>query len=137
MNRSEDSTEFPSGRILVHGSLSLFGFPSTPARAVVIPRSRGWRAIRSGGFLTGGLALAPLVGMVPPHAPWAAGALGVGAILGIRKWQERLTLVSFTGQCPRCGGPFSLKEGIALRSGMAVPCDGCHHDSILSLTQGA
>lgn len=77
--------------------------------------------------------MAPVVGLVPPHAPWALGALGLGFFFGIRKWREALTLVDFRGRCPKCGSPTPLKEGIAVRSGMSVPCNQCHHDSILNL----
>ena len=123
----------PGGATPFRGSLILFGFPSIPVEGEVISRSRRWRGLRMFGFLAGGLVLAPLVGLVPPHAPWAAGALGVGLFFGIRKWRERLTLVSLQGRCPKCGGEIHLKPGSAVRNGMSITCDRCHHDSVLKL----
>jgi hypothetical protein len=129
------SQEFAGGRRVTpfRGSMILFGFPSTGVEGEVIPRSRNWRGLRLFGFLAGGLVLAPLVGLIPPHAPWAVGALGVGLFFGIRKWRERLTLVSFQGGCPKCGAEIRLKPGSAVRNGMSITCDQCHHDSVLSL----
>ena len=113
------------------GTLNLFGFPPQHAAVGVLPRSRGWRTLRAAGFLGGGLLLAPLVGVVPPHAPWVAGALGFGGFLGIRKWRERFTLVSLEGSCPRCGEVVGIRAGTPLRPTLSVPCDKCHHDSRL------
>jgi hypothetical protein len=114
------------------GTLSLFGFPSTPARLTVQPRSATWRAIRASAFFAGGILLAPLVGLVPPHAPWALGVLGIGGFLGLRKWRERFTILSFEGACPKCGEALSIPSGTPLRPVMTVPCPGCHHDSRLT-----
>jgi len=75
--------------------------------------------------------VAPAVGLVPPHAPWAVAVLGIGGIMGFRKWRERFTILSFKGTCPKCGGALSLASGIPLRPVMAVPCHGCKHDSRL------
>ncbi|MGW8266844.1 MAG: hypothetical protein ACWGSQ_10780 [Longimicrobiales bacterium] len=115
------------------GALNLFGFPPRKATLGVLPRSRGWRALRASAFFGAGLLLAPLVGVVPPHAPWAAGALGFGGFFGIRKWRERFTIVSFRGNCPRCGKPVGIQAGTALRSTLPVPCDGCHYDAHLTV----
>ena len=114
------------------GTLSLFGFPDTPARLEVLPRSAAWRWLRASVFFGGGLLLAPAVGLVPPHAPWVAAALGIGGIMGIRKWRERFTILSLQGTCPRCGGALSLASGTPLRPVMTVPCGGCNHESRLA-----
>lgn len=76
--------------------------------------------------------MAPAVGLVPPHVPWALAALGIGGFMGIRKWRERFTLLSFEGICPRCGGRLSLNPGIPLRPVIALTCDGCNHESRLT-----
>ncbi len=117
----------------VEGTLSLFGFPDTPAELAVLPRSAGWRLGRSSAFIGTGLVLAPLVGLIPPHAPWVLAVLGTGGLMGIRKWKERFTILSLQGECPKCGGPLSLKSGTPLRSVMTVPCSGCNHDSRLTV----
>lgn len=116
----------------MEGTLSLFGFSDTVAYLEVQPRTLRWRALRAGLFMGGALVLAPAVGLVPPHAPWVVGALGIGGFLGIRKWRERFTILSFRGQCPKCGGALSLPAGIPLRPVMTVSCDSCKHDSSLT-----
>ena len=114
------------------GTLSLFGFPSTPAHLEVLPRSTSWRSLRAGGFFGGSLLLAPLVGLVPPHAPWVVAVLATGTLLGIRKWRERFTILSLRGKCPKCGGELSLASGTPLKAMMTVPCPGCNHDPRLT-----
>jgi len=116
----------------MEGTVSLFGFPNTPAQLEVLSRSTAWRALRASAFFGGGLLVAPAVGLVPPHAPWVVVALGIGGIMGLRKWKERFTILSFQGTCPKCGGVLSLASGIPLRPVMTVPCHGCNHDSRLS-----
>jgi hypothetical protein len=116
------------------GTISLFGFPSKEAALEVLPRSTGWRGLRAAGFMAAGLALAPAVGLVPPHAPWALLALGLGGFLGIRKWKERYTIVGFQGECPKCGGSLSIPPGTPLRPVMTLSCPGCNLDSRLSVT---
>ena len=68
----------------------------------------GWRARRAAIALAAGLIVAPLVALVPPHAPWALGALGIGLLTARRRWAEEHTLHFLEGACPRCG------EGITL-----------------------
>jgi hypothetical protein len=116
----------------VAGTIFLFGFPETQAELEVLPRSTGWRLFRGTVFLAGGLILAPVVGLIPPHAPWVVAALGIGGIMGFRKWREHFTLLSFRGTCPKCGGDLSLRHGTPLRPVMTVPCPGCNHDSRLT-----
>jgi len=117
----------------LRGTLNLFGFPPGQACVGVLARSRRWRALRASAFFGGGLILAPLVGVVPPHAPWVAGALGFGGFFGIRKWRERFTLVSFEGDCPRCGEPVRVRAGTPLRATLSVPCEKCHYDAHLTV----
>ncbi len=115
------------------GTVSLFGFPSAEAHLEVLVRGPWWRVIRAGAYWGGGLLLAPLAGMIPPHAPWALGVLGVGGLLGLRKWRERFTVQSLRTDCPRCGGKISLPAGTPLRPEMSVSCEGCRHDPRLTV----
>lgn len=69
--------------------------------------------------------LAPVVGVVPPHAPWAAGAGLGGLVLGLRKWGERFTLQEVEGVCPRCGAALALVGTPPLRTPHTIPCDAC------------
>jgi hypothetical protein len=116
------------------GTLSLFGFPPAEASLKVVPRSLAWRGALASAYVGGGLLLAPILGMVPPHAPWAAGVLVCGGFFGVRKWRERFTLLSLHGICPKCGGGVSILSRVPLKSGISVPCEGCHHDSRLVVT---
>ena len=116
----------------MEGTLSLFGFSSTPARLEVRSRSTGWRAWRASAFAGSGLLLAPAVGLVPPHVPWVIAVLGLGGFLGLRKWRERFTILALEGNCPKCGGSLSLARGTPLRTVMTVPCEGCNHDTRLT-----
>lgn len=115
----------------MEGTITLFGFPDRPARLDVLQRSKGWRFSRASAFIGGGLLLAPVVGVVPPHAPWVMASLGIGGFLGIRKWKERFTILSLDGVCPKCGGSLSVARGTPLRGVMTLPCPGCNHDSRL------
>jgi len=128
----------PSGpRRPVEGLLSLFGFPSTPASLELLPRSTGWRASRAAALAGAGLLTAVAVGLIPPHAPWVVAALGTGGVLGWRKWRERFTILSFEGNCPKCGEALNVAPGTPLRPIMSVPCEGCHHDPRLTTTPSA
>jgi len=127
------SMDESTARLELSGTLNLFGFPPRQVSVVVLPRNRRWRALRASVFFGGGLLLAPLVGVVPPHAPWVAAALGFGGFFGIRKWRERFTLVSFEGSCPRCGESVRIRAGTPLRATLSVPCEGCHYDAQLTV----
>ena len=133
MDHINEGSPGATSTLSLSGDVSLFGFASTSAELAVLPRSAAWRRLRGGAFFAGGLAGAPVVGMVPPHAPWAIGALAIGVYLGLRKLRERFTLISLQGCCPKCGGALSLSPGTPLQREMAVPCEGCHHDSRLSI----
>lgn len=133
MDHFQEDHRGEAGATVLSGTLSLFGFSSTSAELGVLPRSTTWRQLRGGSLIAGGLVAAPVVGMVPPHVPWAIGAVAVGGFLGLRKWRERFTLVAFQGPCPKCGGALSLSPGTPVRREMSVPCEGCHHDSRLSV----
>jgi hypothetical protein len=110
------------------GRLVLFGFPPAPVAVSAIPRSLWWRGIRALGFFGGGVALAAGGSLVPPHAPWVLGALGIGGYLGIRKWEERISVLSLQGLCPKCGKKIQLRKGTPLRQSVSLSCDGCLHN---------
>ena len=92
----------------VRARITLFGFDDVPAHVRVETRSVGWRARRAAIALAAGLIAAPLAALVPPHAPWALGALGIALLTARRRWAEEHTLHFLEGACPRCG------EGITL-----------------------
>lgn len=78
--------------------------------------------------------VAPLVGLVPPHAPWVLGALAGGLFLALRRWSHRFSIVEMTAPCPRCGASVGLPAGTRLRVPQPVPCESCHHQPTLELS---
>lgn len=116
----------------VTARLVLFGFPASEALARIRPRSRNWRVGGSIQIMAAFIAIAPLVALVPPHAPWPLGALGVGGILARRRWIERFTLVTLETSCPKCATP-AVSKPTRLRSPHTITCEGCHHSSVLKV----
>ena len=115
--------------------MTLFGHSPTSARLVLEPRSRGWRTRKAAVPLLIGLAVAPLVALLPPHAPWALVALATGAILARRKWKERYTIRHARVQCPRCDADLPLAEGSRLRIPHPVTCPDCGHEPVVEVSQ--
>lgn len=115
--------------VVVEGPLvRLFGHPAGEARLEVEPRTRRWRIRRAVVPLAVGVALAPVVGLLPPHAPWAVAALGTGILLARRRWKEEFTIRDLRARCPRCGDALPSEEGSRLRFPHPLPCDGCGHE---------
>jgi hypothetical protein len=120
----------------VRGRLELFGHESTEVEVELEARSRRWRMVRAAWTLGLGLVVAPVVGLIPPHAPWLIGALGIAILLASRRLRERHTLLSALGPCPRCGANLSLNGPTRLRHPHPAPCDSCHHESTLRVDAG-
>ncbi|MDH3222223.1 MAG: hypothetical protein OEO23_00795 [Gemmatimonadota bacterium] len=120
------------GSLCVRGRLSLFGHDAVEADLLVIPRSAAWRLGRTARVSGGFLLLTPVVGIVPPHAPWIAAALMGAVIMGRRRWTERYSVAAFKAPCPRCGHELALGPGTRLRTPHPISCDGCGHESLLS-----
>jgi hypothetical protein len=130
---SPDASSPARDGVEIPGRLSLFGHDPVEARVTLRPRSRGWRMRRTLLFGGGILALAPLVALLPPHAPWAVAAVGGGVFVGRRQWLHRYTVLGMSGSCPRCGAAFSLSPGTRLRRPHAISCDDCNHESSLAI----
>ncbi len=126
------SDELTTG-VLVPARITLFGFDVVAANARIEARSVGWRVRRASIALAAGLILAPAVFLVPPHAPWALGALGIGLLTARRRWAEAHTLHFFEGACPRCGEGVSISRPVRLRHPHAVSCPSCHYELALSV----
>jgi len=114
---------------------TLFGFDATSVKVRIRPRSRGWRVGGALGTFVGVVAVAAPLVVFPPHAVWLIGGLATGAFLANRRYVERFTLLSATGECPKCGHGFSLKQ-TRLRAPHPLPCEGCHHQGTLRLPDG-
>ena len=119
--------------ILVPARITLFGFDVVPANARIEARSVGWRVLRASIALASGLIVAPVVFLVPPHAPWALAALGISLLTARRRWAEAHTLHFFEGACPRCGEGVSISRPARLRHPHAISCPSCHYESALSV----
>lgn len=76
----------------------------------------------------------PLVALVPPHAPWAIGAVVVSLLLARRAYGERITLVDLDGRCPRCGTTIEVDSPSGLRDPHPLSCEGCNHEPSLRLS---
>lgn len=114
----------------------VFGFPPTGVLARVRRRPRSWRLTGAVQRLAIFLVVAPVVTVVPPHAPWLIGALVAGGVLARRRWSERYTLEAVKGVCPKCGAGLSVKRG-RLKMPHPVPCEACHHEVSLRLSEEA
>jgi hypothetical protein len=109
----------------------MFGFDATSADVTLVSRSRRWRAGQAARVLAVTVVAAPFLALVPPHAPWALGALGAGIFLARRRWAERFTLIHLKGSCPRCGTAVNITAPTRLRIPHPVECDHCRHDGVL------
>lgn len=114
-----------------------FGDEPTRGHVHVIARTSGWRVSHATPPLVIGLLLAPVLFIVPPHVPWALGAVGVGVLLAVRKWNERLTLTRVAVPCPHCGQPLPRTGPVALRQPHSLSCDACHHHVTLIVRPSA
>ena len=124
--------ETPLG-VSVPARITLFGFDVVQADARIEERSTGWRARRAATALAAGLIIAPAAALVPPHAPWAVGALGIGLVTAIRRWAEKHTLHSLEGACPRCGDDISISRPIRLRHPHPTSCPSCRYELAISV----
>ncbi len=129
----EPSDESSPAGVSVPARITLFGFDDVPADVRVETRSVGWRARRAAIALAAGLIAAPLAALVPPHAPWALGALGIGLLTAHRRWAEEHTLHFLEGTCPRCGEAITLSRPARLRHPHATPCPSCHYELAISV----
>lgn len=119
-----------AGRFTVEGEAVLFGFPTQRAIMTIRKRPLGWRAGGAARTMAIFLPVALVVMIVPPHAPWAIGALASGAILARRRWMERFTLEKVQATCPKCGAQLDVKPG-RLKTPHPATCEACHHESSL------
>ena len=129
----EPSEESSPAGVSVPARITLFGFDDVPADVRVETRSVGWRARRAAIALAAGLIAAPLAALVPPHAPWALGALGIALLTARRHWAEEHTLHFLEGACPRCGEGITLSRPARLRHPHATSCPSCQYELAISV----
>ena len=126
----------PPDTVEVHGQMNLFGYDPAPVRLRLLPRSRRWRLLGAGRTLGITLLVAPVGGMLPPHAPWVVGVLGAGGFLAHRRFHERFTVVGVEGSCPKCSAELTVARG-TLRSPHPLPCEACHHEGSVAVEDDA
>ncbi len=129
----DDSKDGANRLEAVGARLNLFGFPPTEVGLAVIPRARAWRARRAASRFALFLILALVVVLIPPHVPWALGSLGTGLFLARRGWQERFTVASFSGRCPKCSTELHIGDGARLRFPHNIACEICHFEPVLEV----
>lgn len=117
------------------GRLCLFGHEATPATVRLLSRSRRWRTFRALRVAGVGLLVAPLLTLVPPHAPWALGAVVGTLFLARRRLGETHTLMDLIGPCPHCGEGVTIPGPTRLRLPHPVACEACHHEVTLHVDE--
>ena len=131
-SQPEAADHFENG-VSVPAQITLFGFDVVHADARIEARSTGWRARRTATALAVGLIAAPAAALVPPHAPWALGALGIALLTARRRWAEKHTIHFLKGACPRCGEDISLSRSTRLRHPHPVSCPSCQFELAISV----
>jgi len=119
--------------VSVPAQITLFGFDTVPATARIEARSAAWRVRRTSIALAATLIAAPAVALVPPHAPWAVGALGIGLLSAVRRWAEKHTLHFLEGACPRCSEVITISHSVRLRHPHAISCPSCHYELAITV----
>lgn len=119
--------------VTVPAHITLFGFDDVPTEARIEAQSVGWRARRTLLALAVGLIVAPAVFLVPPHAPWALGVLGIGLLTAVRRWAEKHTLHFMEGACPRCREDISISRPIRLHHPHVISCTSCQYESAITV----
>lgn len=108
----------------------LFGSPPRTARLVATERPRRERMGRAAAAFGIALLLAPLLFLIPPHVPWALGALLVGGFIARRQWGGALRVHELDAACPRCDTQLELDSPL-ITLPLKIPCYACHHEPVL------
>ncbi len=119
--------------VSVPARITLFGFDPVDARARIEARTTGWRARRASMALAAGLVMAPLLAVVPPHAPWVVVAVAIGLLTARRRWAEAHTLHFLDGACPRCEMDISLSRPARLSRPHLITCPSCQYELLVSV----
>jgi hypothetical protein len=112
-------------------TVRLRGHEPVPARVELIRHSRRTRTTKALLTLVAAVVAAPIVFLLPPHVPWALGALVVGGYFAYRQWTGEYEVRSFAGSCPRCGAALPIEAGARIRLPHTVNCYQCHHEPTL------
>lgn len=113
--------------------LRLRAYPSTPGRLAATYRPPRKRMTSGLVTLLGFLVAAPIAALIPPHIPWALGAIFVGSYMAYRRWTGEYIVHSLEATCPSCGQPLAMKADEYVRLPHTVPCFNCHQEPELRL----
>lgn len=102
------------------------------ACARIVPRADAWRRREALKQLAWWVLL-PLAALIPPHIPWVLLVLIVPAMRAWGKFNERATLLSLHGPCPRCGTEQEYRELGRIKPGHRVTCASCRWDLRLEI----
>ena len=120
------------------GTLHYFGFPATPARVAVARHTPGERLKRGLLALGACWGLAALTILIPiAHFVLVPGFFLLGIWLLVKRLGEDATIVSVTGDCPKCGEPRTFIASGRLRAAMKVQCPVCRNELELSSAPSA
>jgi hypothetical protein len=117
----------------VDARLGALGVYATAVELRAIQRTRGERAALTALTLAGGLLLAPLAFLIPPHLESGAIAFLLALYFARRAWVGEWHTVSMAGPCPRCDATVRLKPGTVLYLPHTLHCDGCRAELWLEI----
>jgi hypothetical protein len=122
-----------AGETEVPASLTAFGHPPRPVRAVIVEQAPGQRFARTlaGLGMFWGLALASV--FIPvAHFILVPTFLVAGVVMAIKRAREDRRLLRVRGACPRCGAVQDLKPGGRFVDGRSFDCPSCHGNLTLA-----
>jgi hypothetical protein len=111
----------------VPARIVFMGGKATEGRARVLGRSDSWRRWRVARDL-GLVVLSPVAFVVPPHIIWPPIVATVGLVLAYIHANERRTLLSLRGPCPKCGTEQEFRELGRMTNPHKVTCAHCRWD---------
>ncbi len=114
--------------------LTLRAHAASLAKVVLVYRTAPERFARAAMALVLCWGAVPLLLWVPPHYPWAAGAMVAGVYLAYRYWTGRYLVCAFSGACPRCGRQLELRLGSFINLPHSMTCFACHFEPRLEVS---
>src|SRR5690606_452769 len=108
-----------------------FGYTPAAARLEVEPRSLAARRMRGLITVVVCIAVAPIVFFIPPHAEWLLALVVGGGLETRRQLLAQYRVLSFEGECPRCGAALRMRSGTLLRLPHGINCTSCRTESRL------
>jgi ribosomal protein S27AE len=129
-DRMTTETEVPA-------SLTAFGHPPRPARAVIVEQAPGQRVARTlaGLGMFWGLAVAAVFIPVAHFVLVPTFVVG-GIVMAVKRAREDRRLLRVRGACPRCGAVREVRPGGRFVDGRSFDCPKCHGNLTLATHSG-